>query len=302
MAEIKPDKPGPSDPHVSSNPSKHRQVRRRHRLLQATAILPSLATVLNGLSGFGAIHYASKLALGDNSPQAMINLMIACGLIGLAMVFDMLDGRLARMTRRTSDFGAQLDSLCDVISFGLAPAFLMLHAVVALLRDPQTALPYAINTERLVWCVAAVYLACATLRLARFNVENEPDESAHMNFKGLPSPGAAACVVAWVLLYAWHAPLEGAASITMAIVLPAVTLICGLLMVSRFRYGHIVNQYIRGKRPFAYLVRVVVILVAMLMWPFVTIVAFTTAYALFGPIGAIWRWRRERNLKPPAQV
>ena len=104
----------PADPGL---PRQARPRRRRHRILQATAVLPSFATVLNGLSGFAAIYFATKLGLGQSKPQvinnltppcgdAVHNLTLASGLIFLAMVFDLLDGRLARMTRRTSDFGA----------------------------------------------------------------------------------------------------------------------------------------------------------------------------------------------------
>ncbi len=280
-----------------------RMIRRRYRrtrILQATAILPSLATICNGLSGFAAIHFATKLKLGENTPEAIHNLTLASGLLFLAMVFDLLDGRLARMTRRTSDFGAQLDSLCDMVSFGLAPAVLALHAVIAIFRDP--ALGYQnIVIERIVWSVMAVYVACAAMRLARFNVENEPDESAHMAFRGLPSPGAAAATASLVLLYAWLksdfpavAPWQWFA---LAAGISFVTLSCGLLMVSRFRYPHLVNQFIRGKRPFGYLVKLVFLLGAALVFAFLalepTIAALTIAYVFSGPIGALWRlWRK----------
>jgi CDP-diacylglycerol--serine O-phosphatidyltransferase len=280
-----------------------RLLRRRHRrtrILQATAVLPSLATIFNGLSGFAAIHFATKLKLGENSPEAVQNLMIAAAMLFLAMVFDLLDGRLARMTRRTSDFGAQLDSLCDMVSFGLAPAVLALHAVIAIFRDP--ALDYRnIVIERIVWSIMAVYVACAAMRLARFNVENEPDESAHFSFKGLPSPGAAAATASLVLLYAWlKSDIQAVAPwlwFTLAAGISFVTLSCGLLMVSRFRYPHVVNQFIRGKRPFAYLVKLVFLVGAALVFAFLalepTIAALTIAYVFSGPIAALWRlWRK----------
>ena len=276
-----------------------RRHHRQHRILQATAILPSLATVCNGLSGFAAIHFATKLGLGENRPEAVHNLMFASGLLFLAMVFDLLDGRLARMTRRTSDFGAQLDSLCDMISFGLAPAVLTSHAVIAILREVtggQNVIP-----ERVVLCAAAVYVACAAMRLARFNVENEPDESAHMSFKGLPSPGAAAATASLVLFYGWLkldiqdvAPWQWFA---LAAGISFVTLSCGLLMVSRFRYSHLVNQFIRGKRPFAYLVKLVFVVIAAVVFAVLalepTIAVLTIGYVFSGPITALWRlWRK----------
>jgi CDP-diacylglycerol--serine O-phosphatidyltransferase len=230
----------------------------------------------------------------------MHNLMLASAMLFAAMLFDLLDGRLARMTRRTSDFGAQLDSLCDMVSFGLAPAVLALHAVIAIFRDP--ALGYQnVVIERLVWSVMAVYVACAALRLARFNVENLPDESAHMSFKGLPSPGAAASIASLVLLYAWLKtegfPVVAWQWFVLAAGISFVTLSCGLLMVSRFRYPHLVNQFIRGKRPFAYLVKLVFLLGAALVAAVLmlepTMAVLTIAYVFSGPIGALWRlWRR----------
>lgn len=289
-----------------------RRHRRQHRILQATAVLPSMATVCNGLSGFGAVHFATKLGLGEISrPEAMHNLMVACGLVFLAMVFDLLDGRLARMTRRTSDFGAQLDSLCDMVSFGLTPAVLALHAIIAIFREPDLG-PPNVTVERLVWSCMAVYVACAALRLARFNVENLPDESAHMSFKGLPSPGAAAAIASLVLLYAWLKSQEQARElaiapwqwITLATGISFMTLFSGLLMVSRFRYPHVVNQFIRGKRPFAYLVKLVFLLgaalVAAVLMLEATMAALTMAYVFSGPVTALWRLWRKPVVPPPA--
>ena len=163
----------------------------RFTLMQSTAVLPSFVTVLNGLAGLGAIHFATMAKYGQFDSGHMGNLQTAAWLIALAMIFDMLDGRLARMTRRTSDFGAQLDSLCDAISFGVAPAILMVHMTIPALRE-MGALGHDWHLDRVVWLVASVYVACAVLRLARFNVETEADESAHMFFRGLPTPGAAA--------------------------------------------------------------------------------------------------------------
>ena len=282
--------------------------RARHRILRSTALLPALATILNGLSGFAAIHFATVESLGD---AKLTNLTIAAWMIFLAMFFDMLDGRLARMTRRTSDFGGQLDSLCDMISFGVAPAVLMVRTVFSVLQgnvremNPWPAPLSGAAAGRVVWCLAAVYMSCAALRLARFNVENEPDESAHRSFRGLPSPGAAATVAALVIFFndlAGHIAkgltsnpwLLGAVGVA----LPVVTLLCGLLMVSRFRYPHLVNQYIRGRRPFSYLVKLLIILPAALLYPFGTAAVLTLAYVFSGPVG--WLWRRVRRSRQHA--
>ena len=110
------------------------------------------------------------------------------------MVFDGLDGRLARFARHTTDFGGQLDSLADAISFGAAPAIIALHVFKF---DGVDVPPFV---ARLIWAGGALYVACALLRLARFNVSNEHGEQSHMSFLGLPSPGAAGAVLGVVLM------------------------------------------------------------------------------------------------------
>lgn len=271
-------------------------------MLQSTALLPGLLTICNGLSGFAAIHFATKDALGEAN---LGNLAVAAWLIFLAMVFDMLDGRVARMTRRTSDFGGQLDSLCDVISFGAAPAVLMLRTVIMAIRghqiEPIILLDKTAGMERIIWAVAALYMACAALRLARFNVETTPDESAHLHFSGLPSPGAAATVAALVLLFrhvigeehGWRASKWMLGTVSVA--LPVVTLATALLMVSRVRYAHVVNQYIRGRRPFSYLVKLVVLGLAAMLDPYIALAVLTVGYSLSAPAAAAWRLARRGN-------
>jgi CDP-diacylglycerol--serine O-phosphatidyltransferase len=284
-----------------------RRARTRRRILQSTALLPSLCTISNGLSGFAAIHFATKDGLGSAS---LFNLGVAAWCIFAAMVFDMLDGRLARMTRNTTDFGGQLDSLCDIISFGVAPAALMLHTVVMAMRTGEMELfaflPGGLAVERLIWCVAGLYLACGTLRLARFNVENVPDESSHRYFRGLPTPGAAAPIAALVLLLDhFHQIQAGWRSspwlpAAVALTLPLVMLAGALLMVSRVRYSHVVNQYIRGRRPFSYLVKIVAIGLAALLEPYSALAVVTVGYALSGLAGAAWRLAFRRQPPPPS--
>ena len=118
----------------------------------------------------------------------------AAYLIFVAMLFDALDGRLARFTRHTTDFGGQLDSLADVISFGAAPAFLALAGVQV------DDLPLPAFFARLFWAIGALYMSCAAIRLARFNVSNEHGEQHHFSFLGLPSPGAGGAVAAFILM------------------------------------------------------------------------------------------------------
>lgn len=256
---------------------------RRHRL-KYIAILPSLVTLLNGVCGFTAIILASKGAkltlqegpripffTFDSTTYAMSGYMIL-----LAMVADMLDGRLARTVKSTSSFGGQLDSLCDVISFGLAPAYLMLAVLESIGFGDGSFL------HRSTWVAAAAFMSCAAIRLARFNVENEEDESAHMSFVGLPTPAAAGVIVSLVILHQETLPNVNA----ILYALPVLALTISILMVSRVRYPHILNQYLRGKKPFAYLIRIL-LLVLIVWWKIqVALVVIFCGFAM----GSLLRW------------
>jgi len=235
-----------------------RRVRRQR--LKSITILPSLITILNGVCGFAAIVFAGKgvkFGVGLFSYFAMSGYMIL-----LAMIADMLDGRLARMHQSTSSFGGQLDSLCDIISFGVAPAFLMLKVLEYRLTGLAGLNPVAETfLERFIWVAAAGYISCAAIRLARFNVENEEDESAHMSFIGLPTPAAAGVIVSLIILHQETLP-----SLNIIIyILPFLALVVSVLMVSRIRYPHILNQYLKGRKPFEYLIRVLLLL-AFVIW------------------------------------
>jgi len=244
---------------------------RRQRLKYIT-ILPSLVTILNGICGFAAIVLAAKgttAHIGQFSCFAMAGYMIL-----LAMIADMLDGRLARMSQNTSSFGGQLDSLCDIISFGVAPAFLMLKILDYKLAGLANFSPALIHLmQRFIWLAAAAYISCAAIRLARFNVENEEDESAHMSFIGLPTPAAAGVIVSLILFYQETLPeLSDKNTYTYLIcenaimyALPFLALGLSILMVSRIRYPHILNQYIKGKKPFAHLMRALLFL-GLIIW------------------------------------
>lgn len=259
---------------------------RRHRL-KYIAILPSLVTILNGVCGFTAIILASKgakLSIGPLSEDPRIPFFtfgsttyaMAGYMILLAMVADMLDGRLARTVKSTSSFGGQLDSLCDVISFGLAPAFLMLTVLESIGLGDGSIL------HRSIWVAAAAFMSCAAIRLARFNVENEEDESAHMSFVGLPTPAAAGVIVSLVILHQETLPNVNA----ILYALPVLALTMSILMVSRVRYPHILNQYLRGKKPFAYLIRVLLLLLIVWWKIQVALVVIFCGFAM----GSLLRW------------
>lgn len=224
--------------------------RQSHRMV---AVLPTLLTLGNGVCGFGAITFAAKLGPSDPSGHAS---MIASSLVFLAMLFDMLDGHAARLTRQTSELGAQLDSLCDAISFGVAPAFLMLQFV----NKELPAESWLAFHPRLLWTIAALFVVCAVLRLARFNVETD-EEDTHEEFRGLPSPAAAGTIVAFPFamptLMSWTARgsgtwvepmLAGWVVPGVRTMLPLIALIVACLMVSRVRYPHVSVLLLRRER------------------------------------------------------
>jgi CDP-diacylglycerol--serine O-phosphatidyltransferase len=254
-----------------------RRVRRQR--LKSITVLPSLVTILNGVCGFAAIVFASKGAVAGVNHFSYHKLTLpyfamAGYMILLAMIADMLDGRLARMSQSTSSFGGQLDSLCDIVSFGVAPAFLMLKVLEYKLAGLAEMNPAFVDfLGRFIWLAAAAYISCAAIRLARFNVENEEDESAHMSFIGLPTPAAAGVIVSLVIFHQETLPeLSDRSTQAYSIcenaliyTLPFLLLGVSVLMVSRIRYPHILNQYLKGKKPFAHLIRALVFL-GLVIW------------------------------------
>lgn len=249
-----------------TNAAKENLLRRvRKQRLKYITILPSLVTILNGVCGFAAIIFASR------GPEAFAK---AGYMVLLAMIADMLDGRLARISQSTSSFGGQLDSLCDIVSFGVAPAFLMLKILECKFADFSQPNPVAVDfLRRFTWLAAMTYISCAAIRLARFNVENEEDESAHMSFIGLPTPAAAGVIVSLAIFHQETLPLLADRNAKAYIVcenavvyaLPLLAIGTAVLMVSRIRYPHIVNQYLKGKKPFAHLIRVLLAL-GLIIW------------------------------------
>ena len=245
-----------------------RRVRRQR--LRYIAILPSLVTILNGLCGFAAIvftaegaalsvgerstgHYIPFFTFGSTTYFAMSGYMIL-----IAMIADLLDGQLARRVKSTSSFGGQLDSLCDMISFGVAPAFLMLKILDCELRTVGFADENSL--QRFIWAAAAAYIGRTAIRLARFNVENKENETAHMSFLGLPTPAAAGVIVSLVIFHQ-----ETFRTLAIICILPFLVLGLSILMVSRIRYPHVFNQYLRGRKPFGHLIRVLLLL-AFVIW------------------------------------
>ena len=345
----------------NGTPEKPRKSRRQ----KVFAVLPTLLTLCNAACGFGAITIAARVGPGHVGPGELI---FASQLIFLAMLFDMLDGSAARLTNQTSDFGAQLDSLCDAISFGLAPAFILLQLVhpdhhqfdqrvpvVAAIAAEQPGneksaadpiykptpiesfsadtnptltgtiasadIPVsdanqtlfrltptrlvAFTTKwseylsRILWAIAVLFMVCAILRLARFNVETD-EEDSHEFFSGLPSPAAAGVVASFPIglrelneqLPSWL--LEFLLPV-LTLLLPVITLAAAVLMVSRIRYAHVFNQMIRGRRSRVQILQIVFTMVLVSVVKELALPVLFCAFAFSSPIRALW----QRHIRPP---
>lgn len=283
-----------SSPHPAKSALRQRRRwRRRRAYIRSVYFLPSMATLGNAICGFASIYVSAldpKMPTSDwlTARFAEHRFTFAAYLIFIAMIFDVLDGRLARFTRHTTDFGGQLDSLADVLSFGAAPAFLALQAF----KDGYPSIPTILS--RLFWAFGALYISCAAMRLARFNVSNEHGEQHHFSFLGLPSPGAAAAVASLILLQQ-HLLNQGLwwLSAVCLWLTPPLILVAGLLMVATLRYPHLINRYLRGKRSMARLLVVLIIGLLFIVSHQVTLAVGALAYALTGPV--MWLTARRRK-------
>lgn len=296
---------------------KNRKSKVRMRPPKLIAVLPTMLTLANGACGFGAITFAAKLGptevTGSSPVGAVQASLVAASLIFLAMVFDMLDGSVARLMKQTSELGAQLDSLCDAISFGVAPAFLMLQFVTKEL-DRYGGFDWG-EHPRLMWTIGVLYAMCAILRLARFNVEtDDEEEDAHNEFSGLPSPAAAGVVAAFPFAMptvveliappnnqAMHQVAEWIIP-TVRTVLPLITAAVAGLMVSRIRYAHVFSQLFSGQRQRRHVIQLVFAL-AVVFWVHELAVPLLFCYFAFaGPVKAAWTEVIGRRLYKARQV
>ena len=269
---------------------------RQHRRRRAASVLPTLLTLGNAICGFAAIHYAAKPI--TNTAVGWSTLTVAGALVFLGMFFDAIDGSVARMTRSTSNMGAQLDSLADVITFGVAPAFMTLRLIshyygASAGADGLQILGPADSTyARILWAIAAFYMCCTALRLARFNAEVRSAKAEdHLYFRGMPSPGAGGTVASLILLHQHllhtHIGIEEdslAVARTAALGIPLVTVIVAFAMVSNIRYSHFTNKILRARRGFRSLLRVVIPVLLFFWWPQVALAAGFVIYALSGPV------------------
>ncbi|MFH5805700.1 CDP-alcohol phosphatidyltransferase family protein [Alienimonas sp. DA493] len=285
---------------------------RRRKRARLIAVLPTLLTLSNAACGFASITIAAKVqavGLGEipADEAAGGHLFVAALLIFAAMVFDAFDGSAARLLGQSSELGAQLDSLCDALSFGVAPAFLMLQLVghtFAGQGDLWFEWP-----GRMLWGCAVLFVLCAILRLARFNVETD-EEDDHTVFRGLPSPAAAA-VVAGVPLairglndillgergrFSWSDDVAGVVLVLIKLGLPIVTLLAAGLMVSGVRYPHVVNQFARSKRSPWFIIKLLFAAITVVVFQEFAVPLIAIWFAFSHPVRALWR---REEVTPP---
>jgi CDP-diacylglycerol--serine O-phosphatidyltransferase len=273
-------------------------MRRRIRRLKTLPVLPTLLTAGNLASGITAVLCAAH-GTGDSRATW---LQWGAIMIFVAMVCDMLDGKVARMTGQSGAFGAELDSLSDVVSFGLAPAILV-HRLI--LGEPGV---FDVG-QRLLWFFTVFYPVMASIRLARYNVEHTAMDANY--FRGLPSPGAAAMVCAWIIYYkqgnaylkSWHLvsdqPYSGLLNLDpFGWMLLAVMTMSALLMVSTVRYPHIGNTLL-GRIGFRKLIIGILVASLLVLKPAETLLVATTGYVMWGvvlgSIDAVRAWLRGRH-------
>lgn len=299
-----------ADTHASDTPRMRRRAKRRRATRRTLSVLPSMLTLGNLLCGFAAVFLASRpTEMQIALPMGWSALTYAGILIFLGMVFDGLDGSVARMTHSTSILGEQLDSMADMVTFGVAPAFLAVQVIGV--QTPYLAEHTNPLFDRVVLVIACIYVACTALRLARFNVEvTQPEESDHLSFKGLPSPGAAGTVASLVLLHQhfiaqfikthqdtdilWLPTPARLAGFAMV----GIMMLAAFAMVSKLRYLHVVNKYIAGRHAkIGTVARLVVIVLLLAVYPRQALAAGFCLYALSAPAAWVWQkvFTRNRN-------
>jgi len=241
--------------------------------------LPNLMTAGNLACGFFALTWIFQY----KPEEGFEKIHVAIRLILAAFAFDFLDGRMARLMKRRSQFGREFDSLADIVSFGVAPAFLVYRIVL-------------FQFEKTGWAIAAIYLVCGGIRLARFNVLSaRPAAAAHgREFIGFPIPSAAAVVVSVALLMMWLAGHDRELGPSRWLLLGLMVLL-SILMVSNVRYPTF--KYIDWtlQKHVAAFAAVVVAALGIVLFKEVMLAVVFVTYMLYGLVRP-WvskRWRRE---------
>jgi len=232
-------------------------------------ILPNILTSISLLSGFYSII--------STIDRKFIYASIAIFISG---IFDMLDGRVARLTGSSSRFGVEYDSLCDLIAFGVAPGLLVYLWALK-------------GYGRFGWLAAFLYVACGALRLARFNIQMDNTQKRH--FLGLPIPAAAITIAGSVLFYSWL----GFKSELKTIVMPIMVYLLAFLMVSEIKYYSFKDMPFFKGRPFRSTVAVVLLLVIIFIEPKVTLFVLASLYLLSGPVYTFFNRRKPIGEEQP---
>lgn len=245
---------------------KYRKKRRKARegVRRGVYILPNLLTSGCLVGGFYAIVAAFN---GDY--------IIAAIAIMIAFFFDGIDGRVARLTKTTSRFGMEYDSLADLVAFGVAPGILVFSWALQ---------PFG----RFGWLAAFLYVACGALRLARFNVQADTMESRF--FRGLPIPMAASMIAASVFLL-HHLGEEGE---TKHLSLLILIYVLAFLMVSNIRYPSFKDLALLKRKPFSSLVAMILTIVVVVAEPAIMLFVFSFIYLLIGPVNVVGDWYKKR--------
>jgi CDP-diacylglycerol--serine O-phosphatidyltransferase len=220
-------------------------------------LLPSVLTTFGMFAGF----YSIIASINGDFTTAAISILIA-------MLWDTLDGRVARLTNTQSAFGAEYDSLADLVSFGVAPALLVYEWSLS-------------DLGRFGWLAAFIYLACAALRLARFNTQVGSADKQY--FQGFPSPAAAGVIATMIWLKIWTYAFFDSDVISIGYYLGAgITILCGILMVSNVRY-YSFKEFDSKKSSFRFLLGIVLCLILMLYKPNIFLFTGFFLYLLSGP-------------------
>jgi CDP-diacylglycerol--serine O-phosphatidyltransferase len=257
-----------------SAPGKDRRIPKGVR--RGVSILPVLFTLGNLFCGFWAIVKIFHEQYAEAAP-----------LIGIAIVLDLLDGRIARLTGTTSEFGGELDSLADVISFGVAPAAMVYRWAFDNPADPVF--------SRIGWLVAFLYVTCGALRLARFNVQRHVVDSRY--FVGLPIPAGAAQIAA--VMYSAPDPVRNP---TVRVILLIATACLGLLMVSTMRYRSFKSLDLRSRRSYLQVLLIAAGIGLVFVHPQWMLLATATTYTISGPIMQVISMVRRRGDTPPPML
>jgi CDP-diacylglycerol--serine O-phosphatidyltransferase len=230
-------------------------------------ILPNLLTTGNLLCGFWSIISVFQERF-----------YLAAVAILLASVFDVFDGKVAKLSGATSKFGMQYDSLADLVSFGIAPALLAFSWALR---------PYG----KFGWLAAFLFVACGAIRLARFNVMASSGETKY--FKGLPIPVAASMIAFTILLYFQLIETDWVKDIVILVMI----YILAFLMVSNIRYFSFKELNLAKRKPFSIFIFVVLSLTVIVMEPVVVLSGFVLFYVFSGPVSMVWAWHKKRALR-----